>query len=44
MYILACPNCGEKDDIAHYGNHFNCNNCNETTYLEDMDFEYKEDE
>lgn len=43
MYVLKCPVCDEKEDIAHYGNMFQCNNCNETTHLEDMDFEYKED-
>lgn len=43
MYIITCPNCNEKDNLTHYRNMFHCNNCDETTDLEDMDFEYKEE-
>ena len=42
MYVLSCPICDEKEDLTHYGNTFHCNNCNEDTELEGMDFEYKE--
>ena len=40
MYILICPTCGERDDLERHGNTFHCNNCDDTSELEEMDFEY----
>ena len=40
-YILTCPTCGSQD-IRHYGSTFICNECDETTEWEDMDFEMEE--
>lgn len=44
MYVLTCPICGEYENLSHYGNTFRCKECDNESYLEDMDFEYKEEE
>ena len=42
-FVLACPDCGNTEDLSHRGNTFFCVDCDKEFDFEEMDFELDED-